>query len=86
MSGISGIEIVFLFLLLFVVVFRLLARRIGIPYPIVMVVGRLLLSLVPGIPRATLNPDLIFKTWVQNRVQLAPGTPIVPKKRDAGQL
>jgi monovalent cation/hydrogen antiporter len=60
MNGIGGIEILFLFLLLFVVVFGLLARRIGIPYPIVMVLGGLLLSFVPGIPRATLNPDLIF--------------------------
>jgi|SRR5581483_11135866 len=33
--GIQGIEIVFLLLLLFVVVFGALARRLAIPYPIV---------------------------------------------------
>jgi len=59
-TGIHGIEIVFLLLLLFVVVFGLVARRLRIPYPIVMVIGGLFLSFVPGIPKITLNPDLIF--------------------------
>lgn len=59
-NGIHGIEVVFLLLLLFVVVFGLVARKLRIPYPIVMVIGGLLLSFVPGIPRITLNPDLIF--------------------------
>ena len=60
MNGIGEIELVFLLLLLFIVVFGLLARRLGTPYPIVMVIGGLLLGLVPGIPKITLNPDLIF--------------------------
>jgi CPA1 family monovalent cation:H+ antiporter len=30
------------------------------PYPIVMVIGGLLLSFLPGIPNFTLNPDLVF--------------------------
>ncbi len=60
MSAIGEIELVFLFLLVFIVVFGLFSRKIGIPYPIVMVVGGLLLSLVPGIPRIHLDPDLIF--------------------------
>jgi len=60
MNGIGEIELVFLLLLLFIVVFGLLARRIGTPYPIVMVIGGLLLSFVPGLPEITLNPDLIF--------------------------
>lgn len=60
MSGIGQIELVFLFLLFFIIAFGLLARRFGIPYPIVMVVGGLLLSFLPGIPNFTLNPDLIF--------------------------
>src|SRR5437763_709125 len=59
-AGIHGIEIVFLLLLLFVVLFGILARKLQIPYPIVMVIGGLLLSFVPGIPRVTLNPDLVF--------------------------
>src|SRR5258708_2107382 len=60
MNDIGKIEFVFLFLLLFIVVFVVLARRLGTPYPIVMVVGGLLLGLVPGVPHITLNPDLIF--------------------------
>ena len=50
----------FLLLLLFVVVVASLARRLNVPYAIVLVIAGLLLSLVPGIPRVTLNPDLIF--------------------------
>ena len=36
------------------------ARKVGTPYPIIMVLGGLLLSFVPAIPDFTLNPDLIF--------------------------
>ena len=60
MSGIGEIEFVFLLLLLFIVVFGLLAQRLGTPYPIVMVIGGLLLGFVPGIPNIALEPDLIF--------------------------
>jgi monovalent cation/hydrogen antiporter len=60
MSEIGEVELVFLLLLFFVVVFGLLARRLGMPYPIVMVIGGLLLGIVPGIPNITLNPDLVF--------------------------
>src|SRR4051812_14836381 len=59
-GGIHVVEIVFLLLLLFVVAFGLLARRIKMPYPIVLVIGGLLLSFIPGIPRMNLNPDIIF--------------------------
>lgn len=60
MSEIGALELVFLLLLLFIIVFGLLARKMGMPYPIVMVIGGLLLGFVPGIPPITLNPDLIF--------------------------
>ena len=59
-SSIHAVEIVFLLLLLFVAVFGLLARKLKTPYPIVMVIGGLLLSFVPGIPHITLNPDVVF--------------------------
>jgi CPA1 family monovalent cation:H+ antiporter len=57
---IQGLEIVFLLLLLFVVVFGVLARKLAIAYPIVLVIGGLLLSFIPGIPKIALNPDLVF--------------------------
>lgn len=60
MTSIGQIELVFLSLMFFIVVFGLLARRLRTPYPIVMVVGGLLLGVLPGIPNVTLNPDLVF--------------------------
>src|SRR3982751_981842 len=60
MDAIGEVEIIFLLLLLFVMVFGLLARRLGTPYPIVMVVGGLVIGLIPGMPGITLNPDLVF--------------------------
>src|SRR5213082_215364 len=59
-SGIHAVEIVFLLLLLFIVAFGALARKLKTPYPIVLVVSGLLLSFVPGIPKITLNPDVVF--------------------------
>ncbi|HVU25058.1 MAG TPA: Na+/H+ antiporter [Opitutus sp.] len=38
----------------------LLARRLQIPYPILLVIGGLGLSLVPGLPRFRLDPELVF--------------------------
>src|SRR3954470_18895154 len=60
MNAIGEVEIIFLLLLLFIVVFGLLAKKLGTPYPIVMVVGGLLLGFIPGIPKVTLNPDIVF--------------------------
>src|SRR5246127_681641 len=59
-GGIHAVELVFLLLLLFVVIFAALARKLQTPYPIVLVVAGLLLSFIPGIPRISLNPDVIF--------------------------
>ena len=59
-GGVHNIEIVFLLLLLFVAAFGALACKLKTPYPIVLVIAGLLLGFVPGIPRITLNPDIIF--------------------------
>src|SRR2546428_11354334 len=37
-----------------------IARKVGIAYPIFLVIGGLLLGLVPGVPRIEFEPDLIF--------------------------
>ncbi len=37
-----------------------IARRLGIAYPIFLVIGGLVLGLVPGVPRIEVDPDLIF--------------------------
>jgi monovalent cation/hydrogen antiporter len=60
MSEIATVEFVFLLLLFFIVVFGILARKLSTPYPIIMVIGGLLLSFVPAVPDITLAPDLIF--------------------------
>src|SRR5215467_8862129 len=57
---VHGFEILLLTLLVFVVLFAVLARKLSTPYPIVLVVAGLLLSFIPGIPRIPLNPDVIF--------------------------
>ncbi len=38
----------------------ILAKRLGVPYPIVFVIGGLALALVPGVPTIELEPDLVF--------------------------
>jgi len=58
---IHALEQVFLLLLLFVVLFGTLARKLQAPYPIVLVIAGLLLSFIPGTPRSIiLNPDAVF--------------------------
>ena len=37
-----------------------LSRRFQTPYPIVLVVGGLLLSFIPNLPQISLNPDIVF--------------------------
>jgi Na+/H+ antiporter len=59
-SGIHAIELVLLLLLLFVVIFAVLAQKLKIPYPIVLLIAGLLLSFLPGVPSIRLNPDVIF--------------------------
>jgi NhaP-type Na+/H+ or K+/H+ antiporter len=59
-SAIHQTEILFLVLLLFVVVFAVLARKVQVPYPIVLVIAGLILSFFPHIPRIALNPDVVF--------------------------
>lgn len=60
MADVHAVEIIFLLLLFFVVAFGALARKLKIAYPIVLVIGGLLLGFVPGIPRVALNPDIVF--------------------------
>src|SRR5262245_31753653 len=56
----TGIAEIFVGLLLAVAVLALVARRLTIPYPILFVLGGLLLGLTPELPRVRLDPELIF--------------------------
>lgn len=55
----SAIEL-WLILLSAVAVLVLVARKLRIPYPILLVVGGLALSFVPKLPRVQLDPELVF--------------------------
>lgn len=59
-GDLHAIETVFLSLLLLIVVFAIVASKVRTPYPIVMVIGGLLLAFVPGTPQLVLNPDAVF--------------------------
>jgi len=59
-TAIQDLEIVLIVLLIFVVGFGALANRLKTPYPILLVIGGLVLSLIPGIPRFNLAPDIVF--------------------------
>jgi Na+/H+ antiporter len=52
--------VVFVLLLAFVFGLGLFAKRLGIPYPILFVLGGLLIGFLPDLPRLTLDPDFIF--------------------------
>src|SRR6266516_2950326 len=56
----SDIADVFVGLLLAVAALGLLARKLKIAYPILLVIGGLLLGLIPGLPRVRLNPEFIL--------------------------
>jgi monovalent cation/hydrogen antiporter len=59
-AGVNGIVEIFVGLLLAVAVLALLARKLHIPYPIFFVIGGLLLGWIPGLPKARLDPNLVF--------------------------
>jgi len=73
-------------LLVVVACLSLLARRIRIPHPILLVIGGLILGLVPGLPRIHLDPQLVlliflppllypaalFTSWRDFRANLRP--------------
>jgi monovalent cation/hydrogen antiporter len=59
-AGIHSVELIFLLLLLFVATLAALAKRLKVSYPIVLVIGGLILSFFPRVPRVELNPNLMF--------------------------
>jgi Na+/H+ antiporter len=63
-AGIRAVQSVFLMLLVFVAMFAGLARRLKVPYPILLVIAGLLVSFVPGMPRIGFNPDLVFVVFL----------------------
>jgi NhaP-type Na+/H+ or K+/H+ antiporter len=58
-DGVTEVE-VFVFLLLAVAVLAGLGLRTGVPYPVALVLGGLVIGLVPGLPSPALDPDVVF--------------------------
>lgn len=58
-APIGAIEAILL-LFLAATALAILARRFGIPYPILLVLGGLALGFVPRLPRIELEPDIVF--------------------------
>jgi NhaP-type Na+/H+ or K+/H+ antiporter len=52
--------VIFVLLLGFVFGLGLLARRLGIPYPILFVLGGLFIGFIPDLPQLTIDPNFIF--------------------------
>src|SRR5881628_3152228 len=63
MEALHQLEIIIV-LLAAVLALTSVARKVLIPYPIILVIGGLVLGLVPGLPTVTLNPDLIFLVFL----------------------
>lgn len=63
MTELHSLEII---IMLFAAVLTLttVARKVFIPYPILLVIGGLALGLVPGVPRMALDPDLVFLVFL----------------------
>src|SRR5438105_2484911 len=47
-------------LLIVVAALAILAKKAGLPYPVLLVIGGLALGFVPGLPAVELEPDLVF--------------------------
>ena len=50
----------FVFLLFAVVVLAGLGLRSGVPYPVMLVLGGLVIGLIPGLPSPAVDPDIIL--------------------------
>ncbi len=58
-SPVAAVTLI-MFLLLAMVLVVLLSRKLGLPDPVLLVIGGLLISFVPGLPKIELNPELVF--------------------------
>ena len=59
-ADIHHLELILLFMMVLVVALAAMARWFKTPYPIVLVIGGLAVSMLPNVPRIALNPDIVF--------------------------
>src|SRR5687768_16206741 len=78
-----------LLLALFIAVAALvtIARRVGIAYPIFLMIGGLVLGVVPGVPRIHVDPDVIFLTVLPPLLYIAAYfTPVRSLRENVGTV
>ncbi|HXC97613.1 MAG TPA: Na+/H+ antiporter [Edaphobacter sp.] len=63
-ESLHAVETVILLLLVLVAGFAVLARRVKVPYPIVLVLAGLVISFVPRVPRVPLDPNVVFVVFL----------------------
>lgn len=63
MESLHQLETVIL-LLIAVLALAAFARKLVIPYPILLVIGGLVLGLIPGVPTLRLDPDVVFLVFL----------------------
>ncbi len=63
-ESLHAVETVILLLLVLVAGFAAIARRLKVPYPIVLVLAGLGISFVPHIPRVPLDPNVVFVVFL----------------------
>ncbi|HEY6084665.1 MAG TPA: cation:proton antiporter [Nitrospira sp.] len=63
MESLHQLELVIL-LLAAVLVLTTVAYKISLPYPILLVIGGLVLGVLPGLPTVALHPDLVFLVFL----------------------
>ena len=63
-SSLHAVETVILLLLVLVAGFAAMARRLKVPYPIILVLAGLIISFLPHMPRVPLDPDVVFVVFL----------------------
>ncbi|HXX76546.1 MAG TPA: Na+/H+ antiporter [Nitrospiraceae bacterium] len=63
MESLHQLELVIL-LLAVVLALTTIAQKVMIPYPILLVIGGLILGIIPGLPTLALSPDLVFLVFL----------------------
>jgi monovalent cation/hydrogen antiporter len=61
---VTDAEVFFAGLFVLVAGLNVVAQRLSIPYPIVLVLGGLVVGAIPGMPHVTLNPDLVLVVFL----------------------
>ena len=67
---VTALELVLVLLIAVLIVVEL-AGRIGVPYPILLVIGGLGLGLIPGLPQVTLEPDIVLLLFLPPLIYIA---------------